>query len=99
MELATAEVALTAGDHVLAKQSAQYTLDYYRGVGARASMLRAAALIKQSCARPNDQDFAQIIAFGLDTLHQLQQSWSPADYASFTARPDVRQEIQTLTQK
>jgi hypothetical protein len=39
---------------------------------------------KNSASRTNN---AKI---GLDTLHDLQQAWSPEQYASFSARPDIR---------
>jgi tetratricopeptide (TPR) repeat protein len=91
LALASAEVAQQQGNAAQSREQAESALAYFRSVGARDSALHAAVLTEESTtAAPSRlNNSSGVDNFELDTLKQIEQSWSPADYASFAARPDI----------
>ena len=95
--LAEAEVELLAANPSKAQSSADAALKYFQTIGARESEVKALAVSAAALSSAGaKQDAGRKAKTGLDILHQLQESWSPTDYASFVSRPDMQDATQML---
>jgi hypothetical protein len=96
-ELAAGEIALARNDWAGAKADGEAALQYFRGVKAVESEVKAAALVTRACrAQGEAKEGAATANFGLDILHQLHESWSPTQYQAFLSRPDIKDAAQQL---
>ena len=90
-QMTAAEVALASGDAERALSSATAALKFYSERRCPESMVRAAWIAERAAKQLGRTEEAKKIGkIGLDTLRQVENTWSPSQYGSFVARPDIQ---------
>jgi tetratricopeptide (TPR) repeat protein len=86
--LSNAQLAL--GEAEPAREHALQALAFFSPAGARDSAFHAAALAAVASKQLKDEaGYAKYSGISFDILSALQHTWSPEDFQSYRARPDV----------
>jgi len=96
-QMVRANVELRKHQSAAANKDAEAALDFYKSIDAPVSAMQAAALLAQADAAIDDSvNSNAAITFAVDKRKQVQESWTPEQYQTFAARPDIEQTLKLL---